>query len=91
MPDDTVVPFLLALAVGILFVGLLVHMWWLAVVAGIGIGAMVGRMAPSGCVDVGQRFDLPALPSREVVLYTAQRDAQAQALIRALSADIPGR
>lgn len=60
-----------------------------AVVAGIGIGAMVGRMAPSGCVDVEQRFDLPPLPSREVVLYTAQRDSQAQALIRTLSADIP--
>ncbi|WP_256353119.1 MULTISPECIES: hypothetical protein [unclassified Pseudomonas] len=58
-------------------------------VAGIGIGAMVGRMAPGGCVDVEQRFELPPLPSREVVLYTAQRDTQAQALIRALSADIP--
>lgn len=60
-----------------------------AVTAGIGIGAMVGRMAPSGCVDVEQRFGLPPLPNREVVLYTAQRDAQAQALIRTLSADIP--
>lgn len=60
-----------------------------AVTAGIGVGAMVGRMAPPGCVDAGQRFDLPALPSREVVLYSAQRDAQAQALIRALCADIP--
>ncbi|WP_297843522.1 LysR family transcriptional regulator [Pseudomonas sp.] len=59
-----------------------------AVVAGIGIGAMVGRMAPSGCVDVQQRFNLPPLPSREVVLYTAQRDAQAQSLINTLSADI---
>jgi hypothetical protein len=46
-------------------------------------------MAPGGCVDVEQRFDLPPLPSREVVLYTAQRDTQAQALIRTLSADIP--
>ncbi len=60
-----------------------------AVMAGIGIGAMVGRMAPSGCVDVEQHFDLPPLPNRDVVLYTAQRDAQAQALIRTLSADIP--
>ncbi|WP_248794915.1 LysR family transcriptional regulator [Pseudomonas sp. MWU13-2105] len=59
-----------------------------AVAAGIGIGAMVGRMAPNGCVDVAQRIDLPPLPSREIVLYTAQRDAQAQALISTLSADI---
>ncbi|WP_256262033.1 LysR family transcriptional regulator [Pseudomonas costantinii] len=59
-----------------------------AVVAGIGIGAMVGRMAPDGCVDVGQRFDLPPLPDRDVVLYCAQRDAQTLALIHTLSADI---
>lgn len=59
-----------------------------AVAAGIGIGAMVGRMAPNGCVDVAQRIDLPPLPSREIVLYTAQRDAQAQALISTLSTDI---
>ncbi|WP_224770884.1 LysR family transcriptional regulator [Pseudomonas sp. FEN] len=59
-----------------------------AVAAGIGIGAMVERMAAHGCVDVEQRIDLPPLPSREIVLYTAQRDAQAQALISALSADI---
>ncbi|MDE1169571.1 MAG: LysR family transcriptional regulator [Pseudomonas sp.] len=61
-----------------------------AVAAGIGIGAMVGRMAPAGCVDVSERFALPPLPSRDVVLYTAQRDAQAQQLIRTLSADIAG-
>ncbi|MBT2372571.1 LysR family transcriptional regulator [Pseudomonas fluorescens] len=62
-----------------------------AVMAGLGIGAMVGRMAPSGCVDVEQRFGLPALPNRDVVLYTAQRDAQAKALIGTLSADIPSQ
>jgi len=56
-----------------------------AVSAGIGIGAMVGRMAPSGCVEVGHRFGLPPLPEREVVLYTAQRDAQAKTLIRAMT------
>ncbi|OLF54499.1 LysR family transcriptional regulator [Pseudomonas chlororaphis] len=62
-----------------------------AVVAGIGIGAMVARMAPQGCVDVQQRFGLPPLPSRDVVLYSAHRDAQAQALIRTMSAGIAGR
>lgn len=59
-----------------------------AVVAGVGVGAMVARMAPAGCVDVGERFGLPPLPSRDVVLYTAGRDAQTQALVRALCADI---
>eukprot|EP00659_Diplonema_papillatum_P020103 gene20103-30902_t len=48
-----------------------------AVVAGIGIGAMVGRMAPSGCVDVEQRFDLPPLPSREVTPGPGHQQRQA--------------
>lgn len=59
-----------------------------AVSAGIGVGAMVGRMAPAGCVEVAARFDLPPLPSRDVVLYTAHRDAQARALIDTLSSAI---
>lgn len=56
-----------------------------AVSAGIGIGAMVERMAPAGCVDVRERLGLPELPPRDVVLYCAQRDAQTRALIDALS------
>jgi DNA-binding transcriptional LysR family regulator len=56
-----------------------------AVSAGIGVGAMVGRMAPAECVDVGARFNLPQLPERDIVLYTAQRDAQVRALIDTLS------
>ncbi|MCE4069384.1 MULTISPECIES: LysR family transcriptional regulator [Pseudomonas] len=56
-----------------------------AVSAGIGIGAMVERMAPAGCVDVRERFGLPELPPRDVVLYCAHRDAQTRALIGALS------
>lgn len=59
-----------------------------AVSAGIGVGAMVGRMAPAGCVEVGARFDLPELPNRDVVLYTAHRDAQVRAMTEALSAAI---
>jgi len=56
-----------------------------AVSAGIGVGAMVGRMAPAECVEATDRFALPALPSRDVVLYTAHRDEQARALIRTLN------
>jgi len=56
-----------------------------AVSAGIGVGAMVARMAPAGCEDVTQRLGLPELPPRDVVLYSAQRDAQTRALISTLS------
>ncbi|WP_259755440.1 LysR family transcriptional regulator [Pseudomonas sp. GCEP-101] len=56
-----------------------------AVSAGIGIGAMVERMAPAGCVDVRERFDLPELPPRDVVLYCAHRDAQTRALVSTLA------
>ncbi|MFR0692749.1 LysR family transcriptional regulator [Enterobacterales bacterium AE_CKDN230030158-1A_HGKHYDSX7] len=56
-----------------------------AVSAGIGIGAMVERMAPAGCRDVRERFGLPELPPRDVVLYSAHRDAQTRALINTLS------
>ncbi|MDF3868273.1 LysR family transcriptional regulator [Pseudomonas denitrificans (nom. rej.)] len=56
-----------------------------AVSAGIGIGAMVERMAPAGCTDVRERFGLPELPPRDVVLYSAHRDVQTRALISTLS------
>ena len=56
-----------------------------AVSAGIGIGAMVERMAPAGCVDVRARFDLPELPPRDVVLYCAHRDTQTRALVSTLA------
>lgn len=56
-----------------------------AVSAGIGVGAMVGRMAPAGCVEVGQRFNLPELPNRDVVVYTGHRDTQMRALVNVLS------
>jgi DNA-binding transcriptional LysR family regulator len=62
-----------------------------AVAAGIGIGAMVGRMAPAGCVDVTTRFSLPELSIREVVLYTAHRDAQVRHLIDTLVAAMSER
>ena len=55
-----------------------------AVAAGIGIGAMVGRLAPAGCVNVGERFELPQMPIRDVVLYTCLRDAQVKSLLGTL-------
>jgi DNA-binding transcriptional LysR family regulator len=57
-----------------------------AVEAGIGIGAMVGRMAPANCEDVTTRFGLPELSMRDVVLYTTHHDAQVRGLIDTLVA-----
>jgi len=36
MPEDTLAPFSLAVAAAVLFVGLLLHLWWLAALGGIG-------------------------------------------------------
>jgi DNA-binding transcriptional LysR family regulator len=56
-----------------------------AVSAGIGVGAMVGRMAPAGCIDVSDELNLPQLPGRDVVLYTAHRDSQLRHLTETLT------
>ena len=48
MPDDTPVPFWLALLVCVMFVGLLVHAWWLAVIGALGaFAALVAWLWPS--------------------------------------------
>jgi cytochrome c oxidase subunit I len=48
MPDDTPVPFLLALAASAMFVGLLVHAWWLAVLGAVGVfAALLAWLWPS--------------------------------------------
>ena len=48
MPEDTPVPFLLAVAVSVLFIGLLVHAWWLAALAGAGaLAALLAWLWPS--------------------------------------------
>jgi len=39
MPSDTIVPFVLALMLTVLFVGLVLHWWWLAVLGLLGTGA----------------------------------------------------
>lgn len=62
-----------------------------AVAAGIGIGAMVGRMAPACCEDVTKRFGLPELPIRDVALYTTHRDAQVRHLTDTLVAAMSHR
>lgn len=41
MPADTYMPFLLALAMAVLFVGLLLHWWWMALAGGAGTAAAI--------------------------------------------------
>jgi len=50
--------------------------------------ALGRRVAPSGTVDVGARLGLPPLPTRDVVLYSNQTDAQARQALRTLGAAI---
>jgi cytochrome c oxidase subunit 1/cytochrome c oxidase subunit I+III len=48
MPEDTPVPFLVAVAVSMLFIGLLLHAWWLAAVAAAGaLAALLAWLWPS--------------------------------------------
>jgi DNA-binding transcriptional LysR family regulator len=53
-----------------------------AVSAGLGVAALARRVAPSGAIDVGSSFGLPALPSSEVRLYSRLRDPRARDALR---------
>jgi DNA-binding transcriptional LysR family regulator len=57
-----------------------------ALSAGLAIGALVRRVAPADCVDLGPRLGLPKLPSCEVILYSKLADAGARAALRTLGA-----
>lgn len=59
-----------------------------AVSAGLAVAALGRRVAPVGTIDVGPQLGLPALPSREVMLYSNLTDAQAKGALRTLSAAI---
>lgn len=67
------------------FVGGGVNTLGAAVSAGLGVAALGRRVAPRGTVDVAGRLGLPALPARDVVLYTNLRDQQARAAIQSLT------
>jgi DNA-binding transcriptional LysR family regulator len=53
--------------------------------AGLAVAALALRAAPTGTVDVGPRLGLPALPTREVVLYSSTSDPQVRAALRTLA------
>lgn len=57
-----------------------------AISAGLAIAALVPRVAPAGCFDLGPRLGLPRLPRREVLLYSSLTDARARGALRALGA-----
>jgi DNA-binding transcriptional LysR family regulator len=59
-----------------------------AVSAGLAVAALGRRVAPPGTIDVGPRFDLPPLPSRDVVLHANARDRPARNSLRTLAAAI---
>src|SRR5215472_16093281 len=57
-----------------------------AVSAGLAVAALGRRVAPPGTIDVGQRFGLPPLPSRDVVLHANVTDRQTKASLKVLAA-----
>jgi DNA-binding transcriptional LysR family regulator len=59
-----------------------------AVSAGLAVAALGRRVAPLGTIDVGPRFALPPLPTRDVVLHVNARDRQAKNSLKTLAAAI---
>jgi DNA-binding transcriptional LysR family regulator len=57
-----------------------------AISAGLAVAALARRVAPSDTIDLGPRLGLPALPSREVILYSKPSDARARRALRTLGA-----
>ncbi|WP_448164644.1 LysR family transcriptional regulator [Burkholderia cepacia] len=55
-----------------------------AVSAGLAVAALGHRVAPAGTVDVGARYGLPPLPTRDVVLHSSLTDARARQALRTL-------
>jgi DNA-binding transcriptional LysR family regulator len=59
-----------------------------AISAGLAVAALGRRVAPPGTIDVGQRFGLPKLPTRDVMLHTRLSDPQARRSLKTLCAAI---
>jgi DNA-binding transcriptional LysR family regulator len=57
-----------------------------AISAGLAVAALARRVAPSDTIDLGPRLGLPALPSRDVILYSKPSDARARRALRTLGA-----
>jgi DNA-binding transcriptional LysR family regulator len=57
-----------------------------AITAGIAVAALAERVAPVGSVDVTGEFDLPPLPSSQVILLSRVKTREGQAAMRVLLA-----
>lgn len=57
-----------------------------AISAGLAVAALARRVAPADTVDLGPRLGLPALPSRDVVLYSKLSDTRTRQALRTLGA-----
>jgi DNA-binding transcriptional LysR family regulator len=58
--------------------------------AGLAIAVLARRIAPAGCIDVGEKFGLPRLPRTKVMLYSRVSDARGKAAFRVLAAVFRG-
>jgi DNA-binding transcriptional LysR family regulator len=59
-----------------------------AVSAGLAVAALGRRVAPPGTIEVGAKFDLPPLPSRDVLLHSNVTDRQTKNSLKTLAATI---
>lgn len=59
-----------------------------AVSAGLAVAALGRRVAPRDSVDVGAKFNLPPLPSRDVVLHSSVSDRATRNSLKTLAATI---
>jgi DNA-binding transcriptional LysR family regulator len=57
-----------------------------AVSAGLAVAALAHRVVPAGIVEVGERLNLPALPSSEIVLHSTLSDTRSRGALRTLAA-----
>ncbi|RDU95091.1 LysR family transcriptional regulator [Trinickia dinghuensis] len=56
-----------------------------ALSAGLAVSALARRVAPSGVVDVGEKFGLPPLPESHVVMYSRVREPRSADALRTLA------
>ncbi|HLZ02859.1 MAG TPA: LysR family transcriptional regulator [Bradyrhizobium sp.] len=59
-----------------------------AVSAGLAVAALGHRVAPAGTIDASAKFDLPPLPSRDVLLFSNVTDRQTKNSLKTLAATI---
>ncbi|MFC5742500.1 LysR family transcriptional regulator [Dyella tabacisoli] len=56
-----------------------------AAAAGLAVAVIARRTAPAGTIDISEALSLPALPTHEVVLYSALHDPRSRHALRTLA------